>query len=265
MRKTADMSQAERQRWLIDYLLAENPEGLEIPAAGWQQENEETQRLLLRALLNVRPPQPASPEFYGVQDAYLQEEIRRAGITDAGSLPEVEPGISLWQGDITTLACDAIVNAANEYMLGCFIPNHRCIDNAIHTYAGVQLRQACEELMQQQGHLEETGKAKITEAYNLPSRYVLHTVGPIVYGEVTEEEKRLLADCYRECLDLAWESGLRQVAFCCISTGVFHFPNELAAQIAVDTVRRWRQGREEMSVIFNVFKEEDYAIYASQF
>lgn len=168
----------------------------------------------------------------------------------------------MWQGDITTLAADAIVNAANSQMLGYFVPCHGCIDNAIHTYAGVQLRLECAEIMRRQGHAEETGQAKLTKAYNLPCRYVLHTVGPIVQGAVTKRDRALLESCYRACLELALENGLRSVAFCCISTGEFHFPNEDAARIAVRTVQSFRaQHPDAPEVIFNVFQDKDDAIY----
>lgn len=166
------------------------------------------------------------------------------------------------RGDITTLRCDAIVNAANSGMTGCYVPNHRCIDNAIHTYAGVELRLACEKLMEQQGCPEPTGRAKITPAFNLPCRYVLHTVGPIVQDRVTRRDRELLASCYRSCLELAAENGLESVAFCCISTGIFRFPNQPAAQIAVKTVRDFLVGNTSVKkVIFNVFKDRDNEIY----
>ncbi|MBD5559105.1 MAG: protein-ADP-ribose hydrolase [Clostridia bacterium] len=258
------MTQSERRRWLIEYLLKEGKDRLDTRGIDQLWETEEGEKQLLRALFNVRPPEPASEEFFRIQDAYLQDEIAAMGITQADQVPEIAPGIRLWRGDITSLACDAIVNAANEFMLGCFIPNHRCIDNAIHTYAGVQLRLRCAELMNEQGYPEPTGRAKITDGYNLPARHILHTVGPIVTGAVTDRDRRLLEDCYISCLDLAWENGLRQVAFCCISTGEFHFPNVLAAQIAVAAVNSWRRGREAMQVIFNVFKEEDYVIYEAE-
>ena len=207
-------------------------------------------------------PKNAGQEFLDVQDAYLQEEIRRRGITDLADLNPVQEGIYLWQGDITTLRCDAIVNAANSQMLGCFVPCHGCIDNAIHTFAGVQLRQACSQIMAQQGCAEETGSAKITPAFNLPCRYVLHTVGPIVHGRLTERDEQLLASCYRSCLALADQNGVQSIAFCCISTGEFHFPNERAAQIAVETVKAYKeQTGSKMEVIFNVFKEIDADIY----
>ena len=253
------MTQAERRLYLIRALLSEQPElcrEMRIPS------DTETQNRLLRALFNVRPPIPASPEFLGVQDAYLQEELARKGITDTDSLDDIIPGVCLWRGDITTLRCDAIVNAANSALLGCFCPNHGCIDNAIHTFAGVQLRLACSDIMDAQGHDEPAGTAKLTPAYNLPSRYVLHTVGPIVYGRVTQRDRSLLASCYRACLDLAQQHGLRSVAFCCISTGEFHFPGELAAQIAIRTVCGHEAVRQrQIRVVFNVFKEQDESIY----
>lgn len=220
------------------------------------------QRRLLRGLMNVRPPVPASEKFLEVQDAYLQERLAQRGVTKLKDLTPVKPGLYLWQGDITTLAVDGIVNAANSQMLGCFVPCHGCIDNAIHTYAGVQLRLECAQIMAQQNGEEPTGRAKITKAYNLPCRYVLHTVGPIIYGTVTQTDEELLASCYRSCLDLAGANGLHSIAFCCISTGEFRFPNELAAEIAIRTVQAWQeQNPDQMEVIFNVFKERDYEIY----
>lgn len=250
------MTQDERRRFLLEFLLRERGETMALPA------DEAAQRRLLRALCNVREPIPAPADFLAVQDAYLQEETRRKGVTDAARIPEAEPGIRLWRGDITTLRCDAIVNAANSALLGCFVPGHGCIDNAIHTYAGVQLRLACAELMAAQGHPEPAGRAKITPAFNLPSRYVLHTVGPIVRNRPTARDEALLAACYRSCLALAAAHGARSVAFCCISTGEFHFPNARAAQIAVQTVREARKTlQHEMDVIFNVYQERDLRIY----
>lgn len=252
------MEQTERRKYLIEKLLQEQPlyRGTEIPAG------EEMQKRLLRALFNLRAPQPAEREFLEIQDEYLQEELRRKGITDLGSLTPVAPAIYLWQGDITTLKCDAIVNAANSQMLGCFCPNHGCIDNAIHTFAGVQLRCECAVLMRRQGKEEETGRAKLTKAYNLPCNYVLHTVGPVVRGSLTRRDEKLLADCYLSCLSLASRHGLESVAFCCISTGEFHFPNERAAQIAVQTVREYLgRTQSKIKVIFNVFKDYDRQIY----
>ena len=252
------MTQTERRLYLIGELRKEQLQyaGMKIPA------DEQEQKHLLRSLLNIRMPQPASKEFLAVQDAYLQEEIRRKGITNLSDLQPVMEGIYLWQGDITTLRCDAIVNAANSQMLGCFVPCHGCIDNAIHTFAGVQLRLACAELMQQQGHEEETGRAKITPAFNLPCKYVVYTVGPIVGGLLTRRDQELLASCYRSCLDLAAQNGVKSIAFCCISTGEFHFPNEKAAEIAIKTVRAYKaRTHSKIEVIFNVFKETDLDIY----
>lgn len=256
------MTQDERLDFLLRYLLAERKEyaGIRMPNSVSEK------RHLLRSLMNVRPPIPASAEFLAVQDAYLQARLSERGVTRLGELKPAQPGIYLWQGDITTLAADAIVNAANSQMLGCFVPCHGCIDNAIHTYAGVQLRLACAAAMRQQGQEEATGHAKITKAYNLPCRFVLHTVGPIICGSVTKADRELLASCYRSCLDLAAETGLHSVAFCCISTGEFHFPGELAAEIAVHTVQAWRrQHPNQIEVIFNVFKDSDYEIYQRLF
>ncbi len=252
------MNQAQRRRFLIRSLLKEKTEyrDVAIPAEA------ESQRQLLRGLMNIRAPQSANEDFLKMQDAYLQGVNEAKGITDVADLTPIQPGLYLWQGDITTLKCDAIVNAANSGMTGCYIPNHRCIDNAIHTFAGVELRLACAELMEQQGHPEPTGQAKITSAFNLPCRYVLHTVGPIISGRVTKEDKELLASCYRSCLELAAENDLESVAFCCISTGEFHFPNDLAAEIAVETVNRFMNRKTSVKkVIFNVFKDLDKAIY----
>ena len=252
------MNQSEKRLFLIQSLLNERPSCQKqmIPA------DSERQKILLRGLMNVRRAYPIGAEFLQVQDAYLQDEIAAKGITDLADLTPIQPGLYLWQGDITTLRCDAIVNAANSGMTGCYVPNHRCIDNAIHTFAGVELRLACEELMEQQGYPEPTGQAKITPAFNLPCRYVLHTVGPIISGRVTKADKELLASCYRSCLELAAENGLESVAFCCISTGEFHFPNELAAEIAVRTVKEFlRKQTSVRKVIFNVFKDLDKTIY----
>ena len=251
------MEQAQRRKYLIEYLLSERKRPTELPPT------TDGQKRLFRALVNERMPKEASKEFLQIQDEYLREELRQKGITDIAELNPVAPDIYLWQGDITTLKCDGIVNAANSQMLGCFCPNHGCIDNAIHTFAGVQLRQECAEIMKAQREEEATGQAKITGAYNLPCKYVLHTVGPIVYGELTERHEKLLSNCYRSCLALADKNGLRSLAFCCISTGEFHFPNERAAQIAIRTVEEYkRQTGSKIKVIFNVFKDYDYEIYA---
>ena len=252
------MNQSERRLFLIQSLLKENPEyrDMSIPA------DANSQRQLLRGLLNIREPRRIGADFLQIQNEYLQEETAAKGITDAADLVPLQPGLYLWQGDITTLKCDAIVNAANSGMTGCYCPNHGCIDNAIHTYAGVQLRLACAEIMDRQGHPEPTGQAKITPAFDLPCRYVLHTVGPIVSGRVTAQNKELLASCYRSCLEMAAEKGLESVAFCCISTGEFHFPNEQAAEIAVQTVKAFLKKQTSVKkVIFNVFKDMDKKIY----
>lgn len=252
------MTQTERRKDLIAALLKEQPHGSEIEIPTGEQE----QKVLLRSLLNIRMPLPATDEFLTIQDAYLQEEIRQKGIISVDDLQPLQPGIYLWQGDITALKCDGIVNAANSQMLGCFCPNHGCIDNAIHTFAGVQLRLACAELMRKQGHEEKTGQAKITPAYNLPCRYVLHTVGPTIRGRLTQRDCDLLASCYRSCLELAEQNSLKNIAFCCISTGEFRFPNDKAAEIAIQAVREYKERtHSEIEVIFNVFKQLDYSIY----
>ncbi|RKI79811.1 protein-ADP-ribose hydrolase [bacterium 0.1xD8-71] len=254
------MTHEEKRIYLIRELLSEQPQyrNMEIPG-----ETEEQKRLL-RSLMNIRAPRPIGQEFLAIQDAYLKEEVQEKGITDSDMLP-VSPDderLVLWRGDITTLKIDAIVNAANSALRGCFVPCHGCVDNVIHSVSGIQLRLACDELMVKQGYDEPTGRAKITPAFNLPSRYVLHTVGPIVSYQLTKEHCRQLSDCYRSCLRLASENGLRSIAFCCISTGEFHFPREEAAQIAVRTVKDYLQEDEQITrVVFNVFQQEDYEIY----
>lgn len=252
------MTQAERRNYLIQELLAEQPLYRELPVPVDATE----QKRLLRSLMNVRAPHPISKDFLAAQDEYLREELTQKGVTDFAGLTPAAEGIYLWQGDITTLRCDAIVNAANSGMTGCYVPCHGCIDNCIHTYAGIQLRQECAAIMREQGREEETGKAKITRAYNLPCKYVLHTVGPIITGPLTGQDEKLLASCYRSCLELAEQYGIKSIAFCCISTGEFHFPNDRAAEIAVRTVREYRsENNSNIKVIFNVFKDVDYEIY----
>ena len=253
------MNQIERRLFLIRSLL-----NVRLEYRDWRiPQDVSDQKLLLRGLLNVRPAQVCNPEFLRVQDAYLRQATAEKGITDCSALSPVQPGLYLWQGDITTLKCGAIVNAANSGMTGCYVPNHRCIDNAIHTFAGVQLRLACAEIMERQGCPEPTGQAKITPAFNLPCRYILHTVGPIVDESPTERDCAQLESCYRACLTLAAKNHLESIAFCCISTGEFHFPNEQTAQIAVQTVKTFLNQKSSVKkVIFNVFKELDREIYA---
>lgn len=254
------MTQEERRIFLIEYLLKEQLRfGRKKIAA-----DPQAQRDLLRSLMNVRMPKPISAEFLKIQDDYLKERNRERGIIDVSDLTPTpsDSRLFIWQGDITTLRCDAIVNACNSQMLGCFSPLHACIDNFIHTYAGVQLRLKMNEIMIKQGHEEETGKAKITSGYNLPAKYILHTVGPIVQWTVTAIDEKLLSSCYLECLKLAAEQGVESVAFCCISTGVFRFPQRRAAEIAVDTVRKFLGNDNRVKkVVFNVFKDEDRRIY----
>ncbi|HIX68986.1 MAG TPA: protein-ADP-ribose hydrolase [Candidatus Anaerostipes excrementavium] len=254
------MTQEERRIYLIKELQCEMPQyaDLAIP------DNEEEQWRLLRSLFNVRPPYTASKEFLKIQDEYLSELIRQRGIVEASALLRVKcnPKISLWQGDITTLRCDAIVNAANSALLGCWQPCHSCIDNIVHSLSGVELRIKCNEIMQAQGHEEETGTAKITPAYNLPCKYVLHTVGPIISGPLRKSDCKLLKSCYQSCLELAAANRVQSIAFCCISTGVFHFPQEQAAEIAIKTVKSFLETDNTIQqVIFNVFTDKDLAIY----
>lgn len=291
------MNQEEKRVFLIEELKKESSvmRGIAVP------KEEEAQKMLLRGLMNVRMAKPTSVSFQKVQDEYLQTETEKKGITKLSSLSpvavipraaapktdspqgeEVAPAsdsesrsdafLYLWQGDITTLAADAIVNAANSAMTGCYIPNHRCIDNAIHTFAGVQLRLYCHAYMQEQAgkkgasYAEPTGQAMLSPAYNLPSKFILHTVGPIVGDALTEEDCTLLASCYTSCLNLASRHQLESIAFCCISTGEFHFPNDRAAEIAIRTVRDWlirHPSSTVTKVVFNVFKNEDLAIYRS--
>lgn len=252
------MTQSERREKLIGCLLAEQPQYRKIQVP----DNSEEQKILLRSLMNVRPAAPVEPDFQQIQDEYLQTELSEKGITKLSDLSPVQEGIYLWRGDITTLKCGAIVNAANSGMTGCYQPCHNCIDNCIHTYAGVQLRLTCAEMMEAQGYAEPTGQAKITPAYNLPCDYVIHTVGPVVQGKLTKRHCELLASCYRSCLTLAEEKQVSSIAFCCISTGVFCFPNGKAAEIAVDTVRKFqKETKSKIEVIFNVFQERDAEIY----
>lgn len=252
------MDHNEKREYLLRRLLSERREYREFDVP----ENEGEQKSLLRALMNVRAPRPLDEAFFAVQDEYLREAIAEKGVTRLEDLEPIGKDLYLWQGDITTLAADAIVNAANSGMTGCYRPNHACIDNCIHTYAGIRLRLECAQMMEKQGYEEPTGQAKITPAYNLPSKYVIHTVGPIVDGRLTKKHCELLASCYTACLTLAEENGCESLAFCCISTGVFGFPKREAATIAVDTVKAYKQKTGSgINVIFNVFSDEDFGIY----
>lgn len=254
------MTHNEQRIYLINELLKEDYryQQIEIP------DSEKEQRDLLRSLMNVRMPRPIGQEFLKIQDEYLSAERDSAGIVDGWQLPTLlsDERLVLWQGDITTLKVDAIVNAANSALRGCFYPLHSCIDNIVHSKSGIQLRLLCDEIMNRQGHEEPTGQAKITPAFNLPSKYILHTVGPIISHRVSKKDCELLASCYRSCLSLAAENDCQSIAFCCISTGEFHFPNETAAEIATATVKEFLHGNTKIKrVIFNVFKEKDLQIY----
>lgn len=259
------MTQSERLEYLINALLADPACAYAIGGHIGMPASLDDRHHLLRALMNVRMPEPASEEFLAIQEAYLEERLTERGVTRVSALPFNEDGIAVWRGDITTLDADAIVNAANSQMLGCFVPNHRCIDNAIHTYAGIQLRLACKRIMDEQGNEEPAGTAKLTPGFNLPAAHVLHTVGPIVpTGVPSEHDRELLASCYRSCLELAASHGLRSVAFCCISTGEFRYPNREAAKVAIQAVRSFRRehpNQSQMKVVFNVFKTVDEQIY----
>lgn len=252
------MNQKERREYLIQSLISEQTRYLGMKI----EQEEENARMQLRSLMNIRLAAPISEQFAKIQDAYLQEINADRGVVSLSELEEVEPEIYLWQGDITRLKADGIVNAANSGMTGCYQPCHNCIDNCIHTYAGIQLRNYCQQMMDEQGYEEPTGQAKITPGFNLPCRYVLHTVGPIVQGKLTELHEQQLASCYRSCLRLADEYSLTSIAFCCISTGVFMFPNRRAAEISVQTVREYKKRENSrLKVIFNVWKDIDYEIY----
>lgn len=256
------MNQLDQIRNLNRILLEEMPE-YRGQAASFPQ-NAAAQRRLLRSLMNVRPPMPLQEEFLTAQDDLLSSEREAKGVVDAAALPgtAADPRMSIWRGDITRLSADAIVNAGNSALLGCFCPCHGCIDNAIHSAAGLQLREECNQIMEAQGHPEPAGHAKLTRAYNLPANYVLHTVGPIIQRHVTRQDREALASCYRACLELAAEKRLESVAFCCISTGEFHFPNQEAAGIAVAAVSEFLKKQTTIrKVIFNVFKDIDEGIY----
>ncbi len=252
------MNQNEKRLFLIERLLKEQPRyaKMQIPVS------VDEQKKLLRALMNVRMPGTIDDEFIRVQDEYLLQVNAEKGVVTPSDMEEIQPDIYIWKGDITRLKVGAIVNAANSGMTGCYQPCHNCIDNCIHTYAGIQLRLKCAKIMDEQGYGEPAGQAKITMSYNLPCDYVIHTVGPIVQGKLTEEHEDLLESCYRSCLTIADENGVESIAFCCISTGVFMFPNERAAEIAVKTIKEYKEKTgSSIKVIFNVFKDLDEEIY----
>ena len=259
------ITQEQRLDYLVEEFKADSGEykDLKIPA------DQEGKRRILRSLMNIRMPKRLPDEVLEVQDEYLSGRAEEKGIVPLSDIPVMRDGLSIWQGDITRLAVDAIVNAANSQMLGCFVPMHTCIDNCIHTFAGVQLRAECNRQMNQlrirygKDYEQPTAAPMLTDAYNLPAKKVIHIVGPIVQHNLTQELEKDLADCYRNTLDMCMENGLKNVAFCCISTGVFHFPNKRAAEIAVRTVTTWlseHDGQMER-VIFNVFKDEDRKYY----
>ena len=247
--------------WLINYLINEINENINIP-------NDYTsKRALLRSLMNIRPPEKISDEFLEIQDEFLKGECESKILTSPEEISEAKGKILLWQGDITTLKVDAIVNAANSKLLGCFIPQHNCIDNIIHSTAGLQLRDECNKIMSQQGCDEKIGDAKITFAYNLPSKHVIHTVGPAIHpgSKPSEMECEQLKNCYVSCLKIADAFNLESVAFCCISTGVFNFPKDKACEIAVKTVEEYLKGESNLKyVIFDVFEDDDYLIYKKE-
>jgi O-acetyl-ADP-ribose deacetylase (regulator of RNase III) len=259
-----EMTQDQRLDFLVEEFKADSDEykNLETP------KDTEGKRRILRSLMNIRMPKEMSADVITVQDEYLRERASDKGVVILSKIPVIRDGISIWQGDITRLAVDAIVNAANSQMLGCFVPMHTCIDNCIHTFAGVQLRAECNRQMNQlrlrygEDYEQPTAVPMLTDAYNLPARKVIHVVGPIVEHHLTKELEEKLADCYRNTLNLCLENGLKSVAFCCISTGVFMFPNQRAAEIAVQTVRAWlAETGSRMRVVFNVFKDLDRDIY----
>lgn len=242
---------------LLKYLINEEEKlkNLEIPSSYIEK------RSLLRGIINIRNPHPISEDILKLEDQLLQLELKEKEVTDVKDIKTKEGLIAIWQGDITTLKIEAIVNPGNSALLGCFIPNHSCLDNQIHTYAGIRLRLACNDIMQ--GKEEKTGNAEITEAYNLPCNYVIHTVGPMITDKVEEKEKQELASCYKSCLNLAKEKNIKTIAFPTISTGIFRFPKELASQIAVNTVREYVKENPNTfdKIIFSVYTKEDESYY----
>ena len=272
-----ELTQNERLDLLVEEFKEDSVQykNLETP------KDTEGKKRILRSLMNIRMPKMMPASVLQVQDEYLRGRIQENGIVTLNEIPTIaDQGsrnafadkLSIWQGDITRLAVDAIVNAANSQMLGCFVPMHTCIDNCIHTFAGIQLRAECDRQMRKlraeygSDYEQPTAVPMLTDGYNLPTKKVVHIVGPIVQGRLTKDLEQDLSDCYKNTLDLCLENGLKSVAFCCISTGVFHFPNRRAAEIAVKTVADWmKQHPAAMErVIFNVFKDEDKAYYEAE-
>ena len=263
--KNETITQDQRLDYLVEEFKADSVQYKELRTPS----DPEGKRRILRSLMNIRMPRRMDDSILAVQDAYLRERSREKGVVGLADIPEIRDGMSIWQGDITRLAVDAIVNAANSQMLGCFVPMHTCIDNCIHTFAGVQLRAECSRQMNRlrsrygRDYEQPTAVPMLTDGYNLPAKKIIHIVGPIVEERLTPALEQDLADCYWNTLALCAENGLRSVAFCCLSTGVFRFPKQRAAEIAVDTVGKWlgeHKGEIER-VIFNVFKDEDRAYY----
>lgn len=260
-----NITQDQRLDYLVEEFMTDSGEYKDLQTLA----DSEGKRRILRSLMNIRMPRELPGEVLAVQDEYMSGRAEEKGIVRLSDIPIIRDGLSIWQGDITRLKVDAIVNAANSQMLGCFVPMHTCIDNCIHTFAGVQLRAECNRQMDQlrnrygRDYEQSTAVPMLTDAYNLPAKKVIHIVGPIVQGHLTPALEKDLADCYRNTLDMCLENDLKSVAFCCISTGVFHFPNKKAAEIAVSTVKDWIAAHPETMerVIFNIFKDEDRTYY----
>lgn len=259
----------DKLKYLIQYLVDESRENIpSIP------EDNETSKRLYRALVNIREPKAIADEFLKVEDEYLQEELMRIGVTDVENIETIDKKIditilknpdkiSLWQGDITKIKIDAVVNAGNSQGLGCFIPNHNCIDNQLNTFAGVRLRLACNEIMKDKAYNLANGEAIITKGYNLPAKYVIQTVGPMIEYDITDEDIVELTNCYINSLKLAVENGIRTISIPCIYTGLFRFPKDLACKIAVDSVDNFIDSNREKldKVVFNLWSKEDVDIY----
>lgn len=268
-------SQEERVDFLLEKFKEDSVQYRELEV----EDDYENKRKALRSLMNIRMPRKMAEDIVKVQDEFLSIEATEKGIVTLSEIKTIEEQygsshpfsnkISIWQGDITRLSVGAIVNAANSQMLGCFVPCHRCIDNAIHSAAGIELREECNHKMNQKRiqygktYEEPVGQAMLTKGYNLPAQYVIHTVGPIVSFRLTKELRQDLRKCYESVLKCCIDNGIRSVAFCCISTGEFRFPNKEAAHIAVDTVTKLleKHGEQFDRVIFNVFKDLDLQLY----